>query len=191
MIGSLTGEVTEIANGVIILNVGGVGYQVNTDTAQVLVGNEVNLFIYTAMRETELSLWGFSSLHHKQLFEMLLSVSGVGLKTAMGMLNSLGYDKIVSAIQLNQPAGLKSPGVGKKTSERIIIDLQSKVEDIAIGAGPATTAMKSDVVDEAVAALINLGYNQTEINEVVAAIGGEQLQQMSSEDLVKQILRSI
>src|SRR2546430_2329173 len=131
MIGYISGQVKQVyKEKLIIMTGGGVGYLVSAVQSNYLEGQSVNLYIYTAVRETEISLWGFAERAELELFESLLSVSGVGLKTAQALIANLGVNRIISAIRSGDALSLKVPGVGSKISERIVIDLKNKVENL-------------------------------------------------------------
>src|SRR5689334_18233065 len=106
MIAHLKGRIIDIYKEKIVLDVNGVGYLVGVLGEGHLVGEDVELYIHTAVRENEISLWGFRSLPELQLFEMLLGVSGVGLKTAQSILSSLGINRVVQAIISEDPTQL-------------------------------------------------------------------------------------
>lgn len=160
MIAHLRGRVFSKQPNQIILDVGGVGYDVAisipTFTSLPADGAEVSLFIYTHVREETLALFGFLDLTEKRLFEKLLGVSGIGAKLAITVLSGLPPERLVAAIRGQDHATLtRIPGIGKKTAERVVLELKDKLDDMAsapmaAAAGPAG--------EDVLSALVNLGY---------------------------------
>ncbi len=146
-----------------IVECAGVGYDVTitipTYSELGGVGSEVALFVHTHVREDALSLFGFLRAQEKQLFEKLISVSGIGPKLAITILSGMATDLMVGAIRGNDVARLtKIPGIGKKTAERMVLELRDKLEDF--GAAPEMPAI-SPVEEDVLSALVNLGYQRT------------------------------
>jgi Holliday junction DNA helicase RuvA len=152
-----------------IVDCGGVGYDVNisvpTFSEMGADGAEVSLHIHTHVREDALSLFGFLHAQEKELFERLLTVSGIGPKLAMTVL-SMAALEVVGAIRGNDVARLtKIPGVGKKTAERMILELKDKLDQF--GAAPqAVTASAAE--EDVISALVNLGYQRAAAEQGVA-----------------------
>lgn len=192
MIGKLTGQISDIMDAAVIIDVNGVGYLVNVLAGEFLEGEEVELFIHTAVKENDISLWGFDSADKLKLFNLLLSVSGVGLKTAMALITEKGVREIVRSIVLEDPAGLKVSGVGKKTAERILIDLKGKVDDMSINAsdGEATVVQNTDVNQDVLVAIESLGYRRQEVLDAFKRLSSE-AKELSTEDLIREILKNI
>src|ERR1700742_605653 len=147
-----------------IIEAGGVGYDVSisvsTFTALPAEGSEVSLFIHTHVREDALALFGFAELAEKRLFEKLLTISGIGPKLAITVLSGISADRLVGAIRAGDHATLtKIPGIGKKTAERVVLELKDKLDDMT-GVAPAQPAAPSlgAVADDVLSALVNLGY---------------------------------
>lgn len=135
MIGWLSGKLLAVDKDRIIVDANGVGYQVIPSAAvlrnKVKIGEDIRLFVYTYVREDQLALFGFSSLEEKQMFELLLSVSGVGPKSALAVLSRGNPDEVREAVANADVEFFTSvPGLGKKTAQRIIVDLKSKLGDI-------------------------------------------------------------
>jgi len=156
-----------------IVEAGGVGYDVNisvpTFSSLPETGSEVALFIHTHVREDNLSLYGFLQTADKTLFEKLIGVSGIGPKLANTILSGMPEtSQIVNAIRSNDLARLtRIPGVGKKTAERMVLELRDKFPASGVEAPrAATTPVREDVIS----ALMNLGYKQAEVEKTVAAI---------------------
>lgn len=185
MIGYLQGVVRSLSP-VSLIVVGGVGYQVALTRRQlstITVGEEVELFIHTHVREEALELYGFATEAECSLFRLLLTVSGVGPRMALGLLN-LGPDRLLTAIQRAELSTLTSiPRVGKKLAQKIIIDLTPKLGSVSeLSLGP-----RSNKEQELVAALLALGMNEAEIYELLPSLptkAGE----LSTAELVKQAL---
>ena len=178
MIGWLQGYVLHKTIETLLVNCGGVGYEVwvtEPSAASIEIGSEQSLYIYTHVREDALSLFGFASIDEKKLFLELLSVSGIGAKTALHMLSLGSVAQIVHAILNRDSAYLKKcPGVGLKTAERVVIDLFDRLKKWNIapaGAGkmPASKRSVSSSREEAISALINLGYKKNDAEYAVEA----------------------
>ena len=157
MIAQLEGTLLEVAEGQIILDVGGVGFLVNVplrDTHH--AGERVRLYTHLHVRENELALYGFLEPEAKILFELLLGVSGVGPKAALSILGTLSPDTLQRAIFNGQPEVLaRAPGVGRKTAEAIVLHLKDKIAKLA---GPTAAAISEDDAD-VIAALTALGFS--------------------------------
>lgn len=143
-----------------IVEAGGVGYDVTisvpTFTDLPAAGNEVSLHVHTHVREDAIALFGFLRQEEKRLFEKLISVSGIGPKLAITILSGMAATEMVAAIRGNDVARLtRIPGIGKKTAERMVLELRDKLEHFA--AAPAAAPM-SAVEEDVISALLNLGY---------------------------------
>lgn len=176
MIAQLTGTLTYKSPHMLIVDVKGVGYAVSvsltTFSALPEEGNEVALMIHTHVREDQLVLYGFITPDEKCLFAHLLSVSGVGPKVALGILSGIPPEQLAGAITSGDTARLNSiPGVGRKTAERIILDLKDKLaRDPAIQATPAATQQNAPAYDDALSALTNLGYKKVAAEKALSTI---------------------
>jgi Holliday junction DNA helicase RuvA len=173
MIAALHGKLLEKDANSVVIDVGGVGYEVTIplSTFYLLgdIGTDVDLRIHTYVREDALQLFGFSSASDRSLFLRLIAVSGIGPKLAVSMLSAMGSEEIVTAISTDNLAALTSiPGIGKKTAERMVIELRDKIADLASAAsaaaaganGGASAAESAEALDDALSALVNLGYQQ-------------------------------
>lgn len=196
MIGYIKGTIVSEDGKVLIISPSdGLGYVVNVVTGFAGVEESTaEFFIYTSVKEDDISLWGFKSRDHLRLFKLLLSVSGVGLRTAQAMMEAVGFDDIIVAIRSEKPTGLKAPGVGKKTAERIILELSGKVADFDVLDGPdavssGSTLRNSALVRDAIAAVESLGYLTKDIDSVVAEL--DLMVYETAQDLVKAILKHI
>lgn len=174
MIAYLSGKLLEKQANTVIVEVGGVGYEVTIPLSTFYElgeeGAEVSLRIYTHVREDALQLFGFKSERERQLYLKLISVQGIGAKSGISMLSGMSADEIVTAIRTDNLARLTSiPGVGKKTAERLVIELrdklneftaQSALERAASGTSAQAEAPADAVYDDALSALVNLGYQR-------------------------------
>lgn len=179
MIARLRGQVIEKGLDSAIIDVGGVGYEVMVPAADygtLIMGEETSLHIYEQIREDAHNLYGFSNLPSKRFFEQLLTISGIGPKVAMGVVSAAPLAQLQSAIAAGDPEVLRGvAGVGKKTAERITVELKNKVEAVGLAAmqGGGVTS-----VDPAYQALLGLGYTAAQAAEALsnlpAEITGEQ-----------------
>jgi len=163
MIATLHGKIQARTDDSLIVNVGGVGFRVRVPTGTLAnlgaVGSEVQLFTHLHVREDELSLYGFATEDELRLFETLLTVSGIGPKVGMGILSSAPADTLRLAIaQGNLDVLTALPGIGKKTAQRLVLELKGKVDVSGLGEVSELTPVDKDVMD----ALINLGYSAAE-----------------------------
>ena len=186
MIGFLTGKIVSVGTDNIILDVQGVGYNVqvtNNLLSAVQTNQELSLFIHTAVREDAITLYGFVSEEDLVFFKQLISVSGIGPKLALGILSS-SSELVKQAIGSGDEVMLTTlPGIGKKTAARIILDLKSKV----IVSSTMKPRSIRDGSDDAVEALANLGYDRGMILRVV----GDLPEEISgTENIVKYFLKS-
>jgi Holliday junction DNA helicase RuvA len=161
MIAHLRGRLLSKHPNQAIVEASGVGYEVTisipTFSALPALGSEVSFFIYTHVREDVLALFGFLQPEDKQLFEKLLSVSGIGPKLAITILSGMAADAMVAAIKGNNVAALtRIPGIGKKTAERMVLELRDKLDSFGAPAAIAVSPVEEDVVS----ALVNLGYHR-------------------------------
>jgi holliday junction DNA helicase RuvA len=166
MIGYLRGTLLEKHPNQVILDVGGVGYEVNipvsTFTALPAPGAEARLFVHTHVREDAIALFGFASTDEKALFEKLTGVSGIGPKLAITVLSGLATADLINAIRSGDVARLvRVPGIGKKTAERMILELREKMEGLAMAASlpapPGPAGALSAIEQDVISALLNLG----------------------------------
>ena len=173
MIGLLRGRLLEKRPNQIILDVGGVGYLVavplSTFAALGELHGEVTLLIHTHVREDALSLYGFLSQREKHLFELLLGASGVGPTLALKILSGMNVEELVPAIRTGDLARLtKIPGVGRKTAERMVVELKDKLEAVAVEAEKPAPASPAGVESDVKSALVNLGYDERTADAAVA-----------------------
>lgn len=148
----------------VVVETSGVGYEVNisvpTYSELPAVGSEVALNIYTHVREDLIALYGFFRLAEKKLFEKLITVSGIGPKLAITILSGMVADEMAGAIRGNDLARLtKIPGIGRKTAERMVLELRDKLPETAGTSAPATPVMNT-MEEDVLSALLNLGYQR-------------------------------
>jgi len=191
MIASLQGTVEALGADFLIVNVNGVGLKVTVPTSVLseggAIGREIKLFTHLHVREDDLSLYGFATPDGLRLFDLLLTVSGLGPKTAMGLLSGLNADELTMAIASGSVEMLTSvPGIGKKTADRLILELKDKVGGVMITTATGRAAQENADV---VAALASLDYSAAEATRAVAALpAGKKL---TLEEKVKLALQSL
>lgn len=172
MIAHVLGIVAEKFNASVIVDVNGIGYEVQVssgDYEQALLNESVKFYTYHHVREQSEELFGFSSLAAKRLFEMLITVQGVGPKAALAILGLGAAEQVRSAIAVSDAAYIaRASGVGKKTAERVTVDLSDKVGlPTTLPASGVVTAGEVAAADEAMEALMSLGYT---LNDAIAAL---------------------
>lgn len=182
MIGFLKGKVEYIFIDYCLLDVGGVGYRVfvsNNTRARLRQGQETMLFTHLSVREDAMQLYGFSTQEEYDLFQLLIAISGIGPKVAMGIIGSITPEGLSQAIQNKNVKALTAlPGIGKKSAERMILELKDKLtfngndDDIQhVGGLFGESKVGEDILSEATAALISLGYSQAEVNTAFQNMG--------------------
>lgn len=196
MIAYLSGKLLEKHANSVIIGVGGVGYEVIIPLSTFYelgeVGSDIELRIYTYVREDTLQLFGFKTERERQLYLKLISVQGIGAKSGVTMLSGMSADEIIVAIRTDNLARLTSiPGVGKKTAERLVIELRDKLNEISSASVEerASSARQSDlpadaVYDDALSALTNLGYQRNAAEKAL-----KQSVQEGTEMSVQKLLR--
>jgi len=162
MIAHLRGRLLSKTPQIAVVEAGGVGYEVTisipTFTALPAEGEEAALLVYTHVREDALALFGFTTPTEKRLFEKLLSISGIGPKLAITVLSGLPPERLIAAIHGQDHAMLtRIPGVGKKTAERIVLELKDKLKDLG---SVAIAGTPTPVSEDVLSALVNLGYQR-------------------------------
>jgi holliday junction DNA helicase RuvA len=183
MIAFLSGKLLEKNANSVVIDVGGVGYDVSIPLSTFYelgeAGSDVSLRIYTHVREDAIQLYGFKTNRERDLYLRLISVQGVGAKSGISMLSGMSADEIITAIRANDLARLKSiPGVGLKTAERLVIELRDKVGELGSGvtaSGTKSSAIQAtdSVFDDALSALINLGYQKNSAEKALQQASGE------------------
>lgn len=190
MIATIAGMVSEKFGGQVVVEAGGVGYglYVNPeDHGKLKTGTNIKLYIHEHIRENSHDLYGFSELTTKDLFEQLLEVNGVGPKMALALLSVGSAQDVRTAIADGNTKFLQAaPGVGKRVAERVVVDLKDKVGLVAKDSASLLISSASAQKDEAVQALIALGYSPADAVEAVAEIDPN----LTTEERVKQALKS-
>ncbi len=188
MIGYLKRKVISSKPTNILLDVNGVGYSVNIsiNTFEKISGEEsVSLFIYTNVREDAITLFGFSSEGEKEMFELLISVNGIGPKIALSILSGIKIDDLKRAIQSADISRIVAvPGIGRKTAERLLLELRAKVDQVKEEGGEE---IPFSIKNEAVAALTTLGYNSKIAEKIVRDILAQE-PDAAIEELIKKSL---
>jgi Holliday junction DNA helicase RuvA len=191
MIGSLRGRLVAKQAPHIVLECNGVGYDVETPMSTFLdlpaVGAELFLHTHMLVREDAQLLFGFASADERALFRTLLKISGVGAKMGLAILSAMGEADFRRCVEYEDTATLvRIPGVGKKTAERLIIEMRDKFRHAPGAAASATAKTAANPRAEAVDALVSLGYKVNEVNKL---IGNMDVGDKSAEDIIRQALR--
>lgn len=167
MIAHLSGKILEKETDRVVIDVAGVGYEVGIPLSTFYelgeVGSEVSLRIHTNVREDAIQLFGFKTARERDLYLQLISVQGVGAKSGVTLLSGMSADEIILAVRSGNITKLTSiPGVGKKTAERLIVELRDKVVSIGTDTTASATLPSGEnaIVDDALSALVNLGYQK-------------------------------
>lgn len=177
MISHIEGRVAEKRAGELVIDVNGVGFLLlcpaSTVAAAPAAGETFRCYTHFSVYDGGMDLYGFASKEDREMFRRLCSVSGVGSRTALGVLSTLSLRDLSLAILTGDAASIaRAPNVGKKTAQRIILELKDKVDqqDVDMGGAPATAALNPDAAQEAVQALLALGYSGTEAQRAVNAV---------------------
>ena len=189
MIAHLNGKLTYVSPEAIVLETGGVGYWVQVAPATMgqlpQVGSTARIYTYLSVKEDSLTLYGFAHLEQRQMFELLLGVSGVGPKSALILVSAYPLQILANAIMQQDTAMLtKIPGIGTKLAQRICLELHEKMGLSSWGV--EDRGASSPHVEEAIEGLLGLGYTQAEARRVVLAVS----RQMGSEALLDDLLRA-
>ena len=198
MIGCLIGEVLALEAPTVLLNVNGVGYEIDTPLStfcQLQKGQKVTLWTHLAVREDAQLLYGFLNQQEKIIFRTLLKVNGVGPKMALGILSTLSVEMLVHTVENGDVKTLvKVPGVGAKTAERLMIELRDRFKAFTVGgtsSASTTTQIQftgNSAVAEAEAALQSLGYKPQEAQKLVNAAKGDFTE---ASDIIRAALKSM
>jgi Holliday junction DNA helicase RuvA len=172
MISRLTGTIIHSDSKYIVLDVSGIGYKIYTTVGLMTQINKqsdhVTVWTYLAVRENALDLYGFSSPSELNFFELLITISGIGPKTALGILNSASVETLQTAVQTNDTSHItKISGIGRKVAKKIVLELQDKVDKFT-HSEESKTAMKGD--NDALEALKSLGYSQNEARDALKEV---------------------
>ena len=197
MIYNVKGTLTYTEPTFAVVECAGVGFKcfVSMTTLKALpsVGKEVNLFTYLAIREDAMDLFGFATQQELQAFKLLITVSGVGPKAGMAILSVLPPDRLSLAVSAGDVRAIQqAQGVGKKTAERVVLELKDKMAGVAIGASSSVSdgaqpAQVGSDAQEAVEVLVSLGFNRSDAAMVVGAMD----KSMSVDDMIRQGLKKL
>jgi Holliday junction DNA helicase RuvA len=207
MIGKLRGKVDAVGESFLIIDVNGVGYEVQASSRtlrNLKAGDEVSLTIDTHVREDAIRLFGFASELERNWFRTLQTIQGVGSKVALGVLGIMSPQDLANAIALGNSAAVEeAPGVGKKLAQRIVAELKDKAPALSVaglnmpqmpgGSGPqlTPTAVQNHAAAEAISALTNLGYNPQQAAAAVATAMGDLGQSADTASLIKRGLKAL
>ena len=197
----ISGTLVEITPAYIVIDVAGIGYKIyaaNPFQFAAYRDQALKVYVYHAVREDAEMLYGFDTVAKRQLFEQLLKVSGIGPKSALAIMATDDHNGLINAIESSDITYLTNfPGVGKKTAQQIIIDLQGKLDEIVLfqdelwdlAPEKYTKVEENQVVSEAKEALLALGYSQREINKVEKKLQGENIQ--TTDEYLRQALKAM
>lgn len=202
MIGRIRGQVLEISGSVVLVDVGGVAYEVEATSAALAAipwpaaesaaaRNAVAVVFHThfVVREDAQLLYGFASRLERDVFRDLIRINGVGPKLAMSLISSLTLEQLAAAARDNDASALvRVPGVGKKTAERLLVELKDRLGRLSFPTRAAKATGSGRAINEAEDALVALGYKPVEAQKAVASVAGED---SSTEELVRAALRLI
>jgi Holliday junction DNA helicase RuvA len=202
MIGKLTGRLDQVTPNAVIVDVGGVGYEVTVGARTLSMlppsGQSVTLAIDTHVREDEIRLYGFASEHERAWFRALQTVQGVGAKIALAVLGTLSAEELANAVALQDKGQVaRAPGVGPKVAARIVAELKDKMPSLAPairpggGLGPLAVLPEGLAARDAVSALTNLGYAHGEAAAAVSAAIGKAGREARAEELIRLGLREL
>lgn len=179
MIALLTGRIASKSPEAVVLDVNGVGYRVQVPFSTYFdlpaEGATVTLHIHTHVKEDAIHLFGFRTPLEKQFFQLLLTVSGVGPKLGRDILSNVQAEELAGALSRGDLVRLSAiPGIGKKTAERLVLELREKVKKLGLELAPRTTtpsqAVESGLIDDVTSALVNLGYKEALVTKVLAEL---------------------
>jgi holliday junction DNA helicase RuvA len=199
MIALLTGRLAFKAPTHLILDVHGVGYEVliplSTYYGLPNLSDSTSLSVHTHVREDAIQLFGFLTSQEKEAFVLLTSVSGVGPKLALSVLSALPVPALVSAIQSGDVEKLTTvPGIGHKSASRLVLELKDKVEKLhpgLISAGGVSGQGQDAVVDDALSALVNLGYRSQDAKEALKQVKKSNAESMALKDMIRESLKEL
>ena len=193
----IEGIVSEIGTNYIVLDCGGLGFQIYSSLssiAGVTTGKKAKLLISEAISENTFDLYGFISRKEKQFFDLLLSIYGVGPKAAISLLSYVTPDQLAASVINNDVKALTAaPGIGKKIAQRIVLELKDKIAAEVDSVLPSslpiqTNAPGNKTMSDAVAALTGLGYSSSEIKPVLKTIDASE---MTTEQIIKAVLKAL
>lgn len=195
MIGFVRGRLMSRHPPQLLIDVQGLGYELDAPMTTFYdlpeVGSEVALYTHLVVREDAHTLYGFARLAERSLFRELIKISGVGPRLALAILSGMNAAAFIQCVQAGDSAALtRVPGIGKKTAERLVIELRDRLsdrrQDVALTAESGAEGRPADAVEEAVSALVALGYKPQEASRMVRAVAA---QSQSSEEMIRQALQ--
>ena len=194
MIVKLAGKLLDKQAPCALIDVNGVGYEINVSLMTFVdlpsLGSDVEMHTHLVVREDSHTLYGFLTVHERSLFKALIKVNGVGPKMALGMLSGMTVDEFARAILNRDVSSLvKLPGVGKKTAERLVIEMKDAIDGEGLLGANENTITKSDIRLEAESGLLSLGYKAQDITKILNNLDYKNAS--SSEDIIKMALQSI
>ena len=197
----LIGTVSEIGQNSIILEVGGIGFQVNTSLqtiSDVKTGSQVKLYISESIGENNYDLYGFSEQREKRFFELLVSISGVGPKAAISVLSVMNTDELIHAVMTDDIKALTAaPGIGKKIAQRILLELRDKLgaelPNLASSISdsvkqPGKLPSENQAIFDAMAGLSVLGYSSAEVSAIIRR---SDWTGMTAEQIIREVLKNM
>ena len=198
IISYISGLLEHIENNIISIDVNGVGYEIIVPKTVLEelphIGEQIKIHTYMHIREDEHTLYGFAHLNEKKMFKLLLSVSGIGPKVALTILSTLSSEQFASAVIKSDLFLLTNiPGIGRKSAERIVIELKDKLFEFSKEKPSDTTFISVDekIQKEAIGALTSLGYNSREASKAFQQIAKDIEPNSSIEDIIKLALKNI
>ncbi len=194
MIVKLAGKLLDKQAPCALIDVNGVGYEINVSLMTFVdlpsLGSDVEMHTHLVVREDSHTLYGFLTVHERSLFKDLIKVNGVGPKMALGMLSGMTVDEFARAILNRDVSSLvKLPGVGKKTAERLVIEMKDAIDGVGLSGASENTITKSEIRLEAESGLLSLGYKAQDITKILNNLDYKNAS--SSEDIIKMALQSI
>jgi len=194
MIGHVRGRLVQKQPPLLIVDVGGVGYEIESPMTTIYklpeIGEDIHLYTHLVVREDAHLLFGFATPEERRLFRTLIRVNGVGARMALTILSGIEADEFAQCIQEGDAARLvRLPGIGRKTAERLIVEMRDRLADWETGPGAqAAAGERGDPAAEAISALIALGYKPQEASRYVHAVAAEG---MTPEAIIREALRAL
>lgn len=198
MIGYIKGTVKQLSidgSSVLVVNSSGVGYMIKYGYSDSpATGITIELFVYARISDPNIDLWGFQTYSDQLLFEQLLTVSGIGPVSAYTLVTELGADTVAQAVSLGDDKQLRVPGVGKKTSQRIVLEFQDKVEKLLQISGSDEQGQQQSStrqeIQDAVSALAALGYDRSQVSAYMREHGKKMID-MTTQQIISEYLRQV
>lgn len=199
MIAYIKGELTDIEADKIIVESGGIGYNIYVPTSVIMgignIGTTVKVYTYLGVKEDSMTLYGFSTKEELKIFRLMIGVSGIGPKGAIGILSSLSTDDLRLAVMSEDDAAIaKAPGIGRKTAMKLIIELKDKLNiddavSVNVSSNIIDNTITNDIRSEALQAMVALGYSQSQAAKAVKSADIDD--NTTVEDVIKHALKII